>query len=39
MSLDNKHLKLLLDMIESTFGKQLTAEDVQKFVQMILNAK
>ena len=34
MSLDNKHLKLLLDMIESTFGKQLTAEDVQKFVQM-----
>ena len=34
MSLDNKHLKLLLDMIESTLGKQLTAEDVQKFVQM-----
>lgn len=34
MSLYNKHLKILLDMIESTFGKQLTDEDVLKFVQM-----
>ena len=34
MGLDNKHLKLLLDMIESRFGKQLTLEDVQKLIKM-----
>jgi len=34
MGLDNKHLKLLLDMIESKFGKQLTLEDVQKLIKM-----
>ena len=34
MCLDNKHLKLLLDMIESRFGKQLTLEDVQKLIKM-----
>lgn len=34
MCLNNKHLKILLGMIESRFGKQLTAEDVHKFLQM-----
>jgi hypothetical protein len=34
MNLDNKHLKIMLDMIESIFGKQLTLEDVQKLVKM-----
>jgi len=34
MGLDNKHLKLLLDMIESIFGKRLTLEDVQKLIKM-----
>ena len=34
MGLDNKHLKLLLDMIESRFGKRLTHEDVQKLIKM-----
>ena len=34
MGLDNKHLKLLLDMIESMFGKRLTLEDVQKLIKM-----
>lgn len=34
MGLDNKHLKLLLEMIESRLGKQLTLEDVQKLIKM-----
>lgn len=34
MSLDDKKMKLLLDMIESKFSNKLTAEDVQKIVQM-----
>ena len=34
MGLDNKYIKLLLDMIESKFGKQLTLEDVQKLIKM-----
>lgn len=34
MNLDYKHLKLLLDMIESRFGKQLTHEDVDKLINM-----
>lgn len=34
MGLDNKHLKLLLDIIESMFGKRLTLEDVQKLIKM-----
>ena len=34
MNLDSKHLKILLDMIESRFGKQLTCEDVQKLIKM-----
>lgn len=34
MGLDNKYIKLLLDMIESKFGKQLTLKDVQKLIKM-----
>lgn len=34
MNLDSKYLKILLDMIESRFGKQLTYEDVQKLIKM-----
>lgn len=34
MGLDNKHLKLVLDMIESMCGKRLTLEDVQKLIKM-----
>ena len=34
MNLDNKHLKILLAMIESIFSKKLTLEDVRKLVRM-----
>ena len=34
MNLDNKRLKILLDMIETVFGKQLTIEDVHKMIKM-----
>ena len=34
MNLDNKHLKILLAMIESGFSKKLTLEDVRKLVRM-----
>ena len=34
MNLDSKYLKIMLDMIESIFGKQLTLEDVQKLIKM-----
>lgn len=34
MNLDSKYLKIMLDMIESIFGKQLTLENVKKLIKM-----
>lgn len=34
INIDSKYLKIMLDMIEYRFGKQLTLEDVQKLIKM-----
>lgn len=34
INIDSKYLKIMLDMIEYRFGKQVTLEDVQKLIKM-----